>query len=100
MLTLTLLITFLTCLINLILAHAHYFVQMGIMFAVTFMLKKLFVSANSKTTASLIGLAGYSLTIAIFFSLIGAVMADIKGTPIADPNYLKDLVDSFPSILK
>lgn len=77
MLQLTVWITFLTSLVTLIFNHAEYFVNMGIMFAVTFVLKRLFIASNNKSTASLIALGGYSLTISIFFSLLAVVKADI-----------------------
>lgn len=54
-----------------------YFVKMATLFSVTYMLKRLFKSSNNKQTADLIGLGGYSLTVAVFFSLINAIVTDI-----------------------
>ena len=96
MIMFTLLATFIYTLINLLISYATYFTQMAVLFSVTFMLKRLFKFSNSKQTADLIGLAGYSLTVAVFFSLLGAIAGDIKGTPIADPNDLKGVMDSLP----
>lgn len=99
MIGITIIITFITCLVNLIIAYSNYFTQMGLLFAITFVLKRLFKSSNNKVIADLIGLAGYSLTIAVFINFLGAITGDIKGTPITDPNYINNL-NEFVKTLK
>lgn len=89
----TLIVTFITCLVNLIIAYSSYFMQMGLLFSITFVLKRLFKSSNSKSTADVIGLAGYALTLAVFISFLGAIVGDFKGTPVTDPNYISNLAD-------
>lgn len=74
----SLLATLVYTLINWLVLYSSYFVEMAVLFSVTYMLKRLFKFSNGKQTADLIGLAGYSLTASVFFSLIGAIVNDIS----------------------
>jgi len=61
-------------------AYRNYYANIGIMFAMTYVMKRLIRSSSSNDHADLIGLGGYTLTIGEFVKLLKAMKeAGFKG---------------------